>query len=440
VSKRIYRTVPVQQIEVEMLIRACEGEKRVVLGCDAAKATWRGAFMTASSKLIAIMSWDLLETALVLRLLCALRAAGIKVEVVAEPTGTYADAFAGQVTASELEMYSVSSKHTHDYAELYDGVPSQHDSKDAAVVAKVHLERRKATRWPRPSEAQRDLRALCARVDWLKQEQQSDESRAEALLSRHWPEVLRELGLDSFSLAWLLSECGSPAAVRVDRERVRQTLAKRTRGMLKPEKLERILDSADKTLGVPATTGETELLRALGKRMLERREETREAEGRVREATRAMPMVRSLEPLLGRITAAIIVAYVGDPRSYSSPRALLKQIGLNLKEHSSGTHKGQVSITKRGSGVVRRWLYLAALRLIKSDEIARAWVERKAVQVGEDRLKLKGIVALMRKLVTVLRHLASGAVFDSAKLFDVEHLKRVHALPANFTAASHDRR
>jgi hypothetical protein len=34
-------------------------------------------------------------------------------------------------------------------------------------------------------------------------------------------------------------------------------------------------------------------------------------------------------------------------------------------------------------------------------------------------------VALMRKLVTALYHVARGAPFDSAKLFDVARLERV---------------
>jgi transposase len=435
-SKRIYRAVPVQQIRSEALIEAFKGEKRIVFGCDAAKSTWRGAFMTATSKLIAIVSWDLLETALVVHLLSALRSAGLNIEVVAAPTGTYADPFAAQVQKAGFQMYAVSSKHTHDYAEIYDGVPSQHDSKDAAIVAKVHLERRRATPWPKSSEQQRDLRALCTRVDWLKQEQQADEARAEGLLSRHWPELLRELELGSASLGWLLEEFGSPAAVAAEREHAREGLLKVSRRLLNAEKIERIVGSAERTLGQPTTRAERELLQTLGRRMRERQRALREAENAVKKGSLEHPVVQALATCLGPITAAIIVAYVGDPREFPNARALLKHVGLNLKERSSGKHKGHVGITKRGSSVVRRWIYLAALRLIKSDPVVRAWVDRKAVRIGDKPMKMKAIVALMRKLLTALRYIADGQRFDSTKLFDVARLKRLRALPAHFDVAT----
>ena len=82
---------------------------------------------------------------------------------------------------------------------------------------------------------------------------------------------------------------------------------------------------------------------------------------------------------------------------------------------------------------MRRWLYLAALRLMKQDQVVRAWVDHKAQRSGG--MKMKAIIALMRKIVSSLRHVTDGNPFDSTKLFDVERLKRTRALPENFHAA-----
>lgn len=71
---------------------------------------------------------------------------------------------------------------------------------------------------------------------------------------------------------------------------------------------------------------------------------------------------------------------------------------------------------------------------MKCNPIVRAWVEAKAVRQGDRAMKMKAIVALMRKLVTALPHLARGERFDASKLFDVERLKRRRALPADFVA------
>ena len=62
-------------------------------------------------------------------------AVGRRVRVALEPSGTYGDALRQALDDAGLEALRVSPKAAHDYAEIFDGTPSQHDGKDAAVVA-----------------------------------------------------------------------------------------------------------------------------------------------------------------------------------------------------------------------------------------------------------------------------------------------------------------
>jgi hypothetical protein len=55
--------------------------------------------------------------------------------VAMESTGTYGDALRAKLDQAGLEVRRVGGKAAHDYAEVFDGVPSQHDGKDAAVIA-----------------------------------------------------------------------------------------------------------------------------------------------------------------------------------------------------------------------------------------------------------------------------------------------------------------
>ena len=91
---------------------------------------------------------------------------------------------------------------------------------------------------------------------------------------------------------------------------------------------------------------------------------------------------------------------------------------------------GKLKITKRGSGIARKFLYLAALRLIKDDAVAAAWYRNRKCYRAE--LKKKAVVAVMRKLVRALFHVARGSAFDSTKLFDTRRL----SLEANAEDAS----
>ena len=84
---------------------------------------------------------------------------------------------------------------------------------------------------------------------------------------------------------------------------------------------------------------------------------------------------------------------------------------MNLKERSSGSYPGQLTITKRGPSVARRYLYLATLRWIVRDPQAAEWYRRKVQRDGG----LKGpvvsdqaIIALTRKLTKALGHVARG--------------------------------
>src|SRR5262249_51220436 len=59
-------------------------------------------------------------------------AQGHQLRVALEPSGTYGDALRQALHDAGLQLQRVSPKAAHDYAEVFDGVPSQHDGKDAA--------------------------------------------------------------------------------------------------------------------------------------------------------------------------------------------------------------------------------------------------------------------------------------------------------------------
>ena len=63
--------------------------------------------------------------------------AGRKLVVAMESSGTYGDALRQALADEGIELQRVGTKAAHDYAEVFDGVPSQHDGKDAAVVAEL---------------------------------------------------------------------------------------------------------------------------------------------------------------------------------------------------------------------------------------------------------------------------------------------------------------
>ena len=74
------------------------------------------------------------------------------------------------------------------------------------------------------------------------------------------------------------------------------------------------------------------------------------------------PVVQALQSLRGMalVTAATVVAELGDITRFANPRQLMGYLGLVPSEHSSGTRRRQGGITKAGNGAARRMLVEAA--------------------------------------------------------------------------------
>jgi transposase len=332
--------------------------------------------------------------------------------VALEPTGTYGDPFRQALCDAGLAVHRVSPKATSDYAEVFDGVPSQHDGKDAAVIAELAAIG-KSQPWPMGSGEGRQLRHEVAWMDahqdiltqWL--------GRLEGLLARHWPELTGLLDLSSATLLRLLAEYGSPAQLREDPAAAGK-LATWSNKLLKAEKIAAVLSSAESTTGVRMQAADREHVQRCAQAALEARQKRDTAKNVLERHALQDDDMRRVGEAIGMATACVLFMTVGNPRNYSSGAAYRKALGLNLKERSSGQHQGQLKITKRGPSIARRWLYLASLRMVQNVEV-NPWYERKKNK--DQQRGGKGVVAVMRKLALAIYAVAQGATFDAGRLF-----------------------
>jgi transposase len=335
--------------------------------------------------------------------------------VALESTGTYGDALRQALTDAGISVNRVSGKATHDYAEIFDGVPSAHDGKDAAVIAEL-AGIGKSTAWPYdpPSAVDGELAWW---VDWMDAQQdvvRSWAGRLEALLSRHWPEATRILDLGSVTLQKVLLHYGSPAtlAAASDGEKQLSTWGGR---FLSQEKIRRLVQSAAATVGVRMTAEDVFRMQSYAG---EARRATQEVKKSKRELSRLVQGNVTLQRqarVVGDATACVLWASVGDPAKYPCGEAYRKAMGLNLKERSSGKHQGKLKITKRGPGLARQWLFFSAMRILQEPPV-RGWFEAKK-RKDSDR-GLGAVVAVMRKLAMALYAVgARGDEFSRDRLF-----------------------
>lgn len=107
------------------------------------------AVIGEDKEVLSIFSWRHPEQSPGFVTVCKELAACVgSVEIVMEPSGTYGDALRHALLDAGLSVFRVNPKKTNDAKEVYDGVPSIHDAKSAAVIGWLHLEG-KSEPWPK---------------------------------------------------------------------------------------------------------------------------------------------------------------------------------------------------------------------------------------------------------------------------------------------------
>ena len=332
-----------------------------------------------------------------------------------EPSGTYGDALRQALRDAGLEVLRVSPKAVHDYAEVFDGVPSQHDGKDAAIVAELSA-LGKCVPWPW-EPASRWEQELACEVDWMDAQFRMAVmwyGRLEGLLARHWPEVSGEGGLriSSATLLLALQHYGGPAALAADAQAA-EHLARWSGRHLAPEKIARLIGQAAQSLGVRQTAIDVERMQRYAGQAWTARGEVQHSKQKLARLAKGHEVLQAQAKAVGVATACVLWAHLGDPRNYPCGAAYRKAMGLNLKERSSGQWQGQLKITKRGHPQVRRWLYFAALRAVVRPPIRR-WYE---AQRRREPSAQRALVGVMRRLALALHCVAEGEVFSPWRVF-----------------------
>ena len=177
----------------------------------------------------------------------------------------------------------------------------------------------------------------------------------EGLCGRHWPELLAEMDV------WrrrtpleLLAAYGSPAELAAHESEARELMRRTGRNAVKPEQIKRVVDSAlgssrQRSVGLPASHEEREVVRMIAREALRLRSLMQSVDEEIRKVGETHEDTRRIAAVVGRVTAVVLVAYLGPLSEYASAAALEKACGLNLKIKSSGNVSGRPSITKRGA-------------------------------------------------------------------------------------------
>jgi transposase len=323
-----------------------------------------------------------------------------------EPTGHYWLNLAHILKEHDIKFVVVNPSHVKKSKELDDNSPTKNDIKDAKVIAQLVKDGRYAE--PNiPQGVYAELRGARKIRDLLSVDLQVVQGQIHNWIDRYFPEFLTvfkdwegkaalqllKLNLMPYELVNLTDE-----ELMVH---LRQAV-KRGVGLGKMQELKQV---ANLSIGIRqgADMAKLEIKTLLDKYELIK-QKFEKLESKLDSLLENIPGVDQMLGITGtgRDTAVGFFAEVGDLSYYSHPRQIIKLAGLNLKENTSGKHKGQTKITKRGRKKLRALLFKVAMPLVAKNSAFKALHEYYTKRPNNPLKKMQSMIALCNKLIRIL--------------------------------------
>ncbi|MBS3789256.1 transposase [Candidatus Bipolaricaulota bacterium] len=423
-----YSSIHVDSVDQKEIDSQLRGDT-LIMGLDVAKKKEYAALADETGKDICVLYWEHPRNSRKFADFID-RLKPSRVQMVMEPTGTYGDPLRHLAYERDWEVWKMAPKRVGDAKEIADGVPSIHDSKAAHILVWLHKQGL-TERWEPKRVSRRRVKTLIRQLSRLQENWQRHLGYLEAGMARYWPEIIQAWELKRATLLGILINFGGPQKIVENEEEVRAYMKKKGGPFLKQKRINEVIKVAHNSLGVSTLKSERVSLKNLAEHADRLRRDRKKFKQKL-DRTIEQPEVRRIGGEVGLPTAALFWDKLGSFKDYHKVDQLIKAFGLNLKEKSSGTYNSPLHITKRGPSDARASLYLATCRKINTDPHFQAWHREKVARDGgEDNAnKNVSVVALMRKYVMGLWHLARGKEFDSTLLFDTDKLKTQKSMVA----------
>jgi len=216
-----------------------------------------------------------------------------------------------------------------------------------------------------------DLRQTVSSRNRIVKEMNASMNRIQRWLQVYFPEFLKVYSKFSAESALLVLEAAPyPADILVlGADGVNQIWRERKLRAVGMKRAKTLVEAAEKSVGMDGGVCARMDLQLLLEDFRRKQAQLKKITEVMEAETRKVPHVEKLLAIkgVGLITVAGFFAEVGDISRFDSPKQIQKLAGLELKENSSGKHKGQSSISKRGRKNLRKILFLAVLPLIRSN-------------------------------------------------------------------------
>jgi transposase len=345
-----------------------------------------------------------------------------------EPTGHYWLNLAHFLKEKAIKLVVVNPMHVKKSKELDDNSPTKNDVKDAKVIAQLVKDGRYAE--PNiPQGVYAELRVARKIRDLLFVDLQVVQGQIHNWIDRYFPEFLTVFkDWEGKAALQLLKLNALPHEIlELSDDEILTHLKQAVQRSVGKSKVRDLKHAASISIGIRegADMAKLELSTLLAKYTLIK-ERFEELDSKIDGLLEQIPGVDQMLAIkgIGRDTIAGFFAEVGDLNYYSHPRQIIKLAGLSLKENTSGKHKGQAKITKRGRKKLRALLFRVAMPLVAKNSAFKALHEYFTQRPNNPLKKIQSLIAICNKLIRVMFAIGKKQCeFSEARMLsDIPHM------------------
>ena len=338
-----------------------------------------------------------------------------------EPTGHYWFNLGKFLQDNGMKPVLVNPHHVKKSKELDDNNPTKNDLKDPKVIAGLVQGGRYMIPYL-PDGVYAELRTASNMRFQIQSELTRIQNRISRWFSIYFPEYRTVFkGSNCVSGMMILKKAPLPEDIlTLGIEGVNQIWRDARLRAVGKKRAESLINAAKHSVG----TKEGAVAARLEIRMLLEDYESRTARLQeimtlIEELVKQIPMAEELMKIkgIGIKTVSGFLAEVGDVSRFSNPKELQKLAGLALVENSSGKHKGQTTISRRGRKRLRYLLFEVAMSLTGKNPEFRALHHYYTTRKINPLKKMQSLMAIAGKVIRVFyAMLTKGVVYDPVKM------------------------
>lgn len=337
-----------------------------------------------------------------------------------EPTGHYWFNLARYLEENNIKLALVNPYHVKQIKELDDNSPKKTDLKDPKTIAKLVVDGRYSYPYL-PKGIYADLREAVSSRERIVKELNAITNRIKRWLKIYFPEYLvvyknfsAESGLTVLETVPLPQDI-----VQLGPEGVNQLWRDKKLRAVGMKRALTLVEAAHNSIGLPGGNCARMEIQLLLEDFRTKQSQLEMITEVLEEETLSVPYADKLLAIkgVGLITVAGFLAEVGDVRRFDSPKQIQKLAGLEVKENSSGKHRGRSSISKRGRKRLRKILFQVMLPMIQNNaefgKIYQYFTTRQKNPLKGKQAIIAAGCKLIRVFYAILKH---GVDYDPGKL------------------------